>query len=415
MNPRAVILNRLLDKYENSKHLYEPGASRRRVLLQAGKKTFPEYDYEQPEVRDAFNQAARELEAQGLISLQWVKGREVIERFFLQLEENALLAAYRMTGRLHPRERALQVIEIVQSALADCQTPWMARWRDEVCAAAQNRFQVPGFCREDFQGLHDLLRALRCCDGMGEDGITMRALSVRCFQDSKHFEHHVRDEFLRVAEGYHDELRELSSQEGVGIREKLAVLGIYARPELYELAGDCAIRTKRGSIDLGAAEPNGLALPSSSVSLIQSWDLRPITTVTFIENKTNYDEYLLTEKAPDELVFYHGGFLSPQKMRLIGTLADSAPAEMAFRFWGDIDLGGFQMFERLRSILPALMPMRMGAEEVERFHIHGLGRSEEYCQRLRDALTAGAFPVFEASIRSILKHRVTIEQEVFLL
>ena len=86
MNPRAVILNRLLDKYENSKHLYEPGASRRRVLLQAGKKTFPEYDYEQPEVRDAFNQAAQELEAQGLITLQWVKSREVIERFFLQLE-----------------------------------------------------------------------------------------------------------------------------------------------------------------------------------------------------------------------------------------------------------------------------------------------------------------------------------------
>lgn len=415
MNPQAVILNRLLDKYENSKHLYEPGASRRRVLLQAGKKTFPEYDYEQPEVRDAFNQAARELEARGLISLQWVKGREVIERFFLQLDEDALLTAYRMVERLHPRERALQMIEIVQSALADCQTPWIAHWRDEVCAAAQNRFQVPGLCREDFQGLHDLLQVLRCCDGMVEDGITMRALSVRCFQDSKHFERHVRDEFLRLAERYHAELRELSAQEGVGIREKLAVLGIYARPELYELAGNCTIQTERGSINLGAAEPNGLALPSSSVSLIQSWDLRSITTLTFIENKTNYDEYLLTEKAPGELVFYHGGFLSPQKTRLIELLAASTSASAEVRFWGDIDLGGFQMFERLRRIIPSLMPMRMGAEEVERYHTHGLGRSEEYCQRLREALTAGEFPMFEASIRSILKHRVTIEQEVFLL
>jgi hypothetical protein len=253
---------------------------------------------------------------------------------------------------------------------------------------AQNRFHVPGFCREDFQELHDLLRVLRCCDEMGEDGITMRALSVRCFQDSKHFERHVRDEFLRIAERYHTELRELSAQEGVGIREKLAFLGIYARPELYELAGNCTIRTERGSIGFGAAEPYGLALPSSSVSLIQSWDLRPITRVTFIENKTNYDEYLLTEKDPDELVFYHGGFLSPQKTRLIGTLAASAPAEMAFRFWGDIDLGGFQMFERLRRILPGLMPLRMGAEEVERYHTHGLERSEEYCQRLQEVLTA---------------------------
>ena len=415
MNPQAVLLNRLLDKYENSKHLYEPGASRRRVMLQAGRKTFPEYDYSQPDVRDAFNQAARELEERGLIFLQWVKGRGVVEKFFLQLDEEALLTAYRMAGRLHPRERAIQMTEIVQSALADCQTPWIARWRDEVCAQAQNRFHVPAFCREDFQKLHDLLRVLRCCDETGEDGITMRALSVRCFQDSKHFEHHVRDEFLRIAERCHAELRELSAQEGVGIREKLAFLGIYARPELYELAGDCTIRTERGSISLGAAEPCGLALPSSSVSLIQFWDLERITTVTFIENKTNYDEYLLTEKHPDELVFYHGGFLSPQKTRLIGTLAASAPAEVVFRFWGDIDLGGFQMFERLRGLIPALMPMRMGAEEVERYHVHGLERSEEYCQRLQEVLTAGAFPMFETSIRSILKYRVTIEQEVFLL
>ena len=33
-----LILNRLLDKYENSKHLTQPGASTRRVMLRIDKK-----------------------------------------------------------------------------------------------------------------------------------------------------------------------------------------------------------------------------------------------------------------------------------------------------------------------------------------------------------------------------------------
>lgn len=38
MNPKEEILNRLLDKYEKSKHLTEPGVSNRRVYLQIFEK-----------------------------------------------------------------------------------------------------------------------------------------------------------------------------------------------------------------------------------------------------------------------------------------------------------------------------------------------------------------------------------------
>ena len=44
---KAIILNRLLDKYESSKHLMYPGVANRRVMLRiaSGKKEFQEYDY----------------------------------------------------------------------------------------------------------------------------------------------------------------------------------------------------------------------------------------------------------------------------------------------------------------------------------------------------------------------------------
>ena len=44
---QSIILSRLLDKYENSKHLFEPGVSTRRVMLRIEKKELPEYEYQE--------------------------------------------------------------------------------------------------------------------------------------------------------------------------------------------------------------------------------------------------------------------------------------------------------------------------------------------------------------------------------
>ena len=52
MKEAQVILNRLLDKFENSKHLSEPNTSRRRVMLRIDKRELPEYQYEDAVVRD---------------------------------------------------------------------------------------------------------------------------------------------------------------------------------------------------------------------------------------------------------------------------------------------------------------------------------------------------------------------------
>ena len=74
MTEQRMILNRLLDKYENSRHLSEPGASTRRVMLRVEKKELPGYLYEDAAIRDSYNEAALELEKKHLVQLEWVKG-----------------------------------------------------------------------------------------------------------------------------------------------------------------------------------------------------------------------------------------------------------------------------------------------------------------------------------------------------
>jgi hypothetical protein len=262
--------------------------------------------------------------------------------------------------------------------------------------------------------LKKLLHVFKKYDSLNGEPISMRAFSILCFHDSKVFENEIRDEFLKIAKKYNRELAEICEQQNLSQRDEQAFLGIFARPELFELSGNCVIKTVKGELNLAAAGSCGIAIPSSLIKEITDFNLTGIREITVIENKTNYDEYLLSEKATDELVLYHGGFLSPQKEKLYKKLADATPSEVKLHFWADIDTGGFKMFERFSQIFPQAVPMRMGAEDVEYYHEQGLKRSDDYLAALKDKLENNCFPLFTGAIEQILKYKVTIEQEVFL-
>ena len=160
--------------------------------------------------------------------------------------------------------------------------------------------------------------------------------------------------------------------------------------------------------------PYGLALPSTSINQIVSIGLTRIQKIVFIENKTNYDEYILSELTHDTLAVYHGGFLSPQKKKLFQKLGEAVQTNCDVFFWADIDLGGFQMFAQLQQLIPSLKPLRMSGSDVDKYHTTGLIRPASYLNDLKSALEHQEYPLFTDAIQEILKYGVTIEQEVFL-
>ena len=87
MTEQGDIINRLLDKYENSRHLSDPGKSPRRVMLKVEQRDLPAYIYEDAVIRDAYNEAALELEKKHLVQLEWVKGRPVLSAIVLRLDQ----------------------------------------------------------------------------------------------------------------------------------------------------------------------------------------------------------------------------------------------------------------------------------------------------------------------------------------
>lgn len=121
MTEQRTILNRLLDKYENSRHLHEPGASPRRVMLRVEKNDLPEYVYQDADIRDAYNEAAKALEAQQLVRLEWINGRPVLSAVILRVEQ--VMACYAAAERVHPSVRARQVADAVHNELEGVAVP----------------------------------------------------------------------------------------------------------------------------------------------------------------------------------------------------------------------------------------------------------------------------------------------------
>ena len=97
-------------------------------------------------------------------------------------------------------------------------------------------------------------------------------------------------------------------------------------------------------------------------------------------------------------------------------IADNLSTSIEVKFWGDIDLGGFLMFTRLkRDLFPELIPYRMDQGEYETYKAFGIERSATYLELLRQRMTDGSFDlIFNPVAESILAYGRTVEQEIML-
>ena len=130
-----------------------------------------------------------------------------------------------------------------------------------------------------------------------------------------------------------------------------------------------------------------------------------------MENRTNYRQMILNGIEKETIVVHHGGFYSPLKGLFFKLLYENSKGNIDFFFWGDIDLGGFTMFDRLkRNIIPILKPCKMDKETFEKAKTHGMQRTDSYLYKIEQYKN----DMFNEVIECILSEKITIEQECLL-
>lgn len=397
------IVNRLLDSYENSGQFN--GNPARKVYLV---KSFKLPEIEAAEYETLIEEL-EQLRNKGIIDFSWRTKGYVLDKIWL-VTENVRLA-YNLVNRKNKHFVLERIKLTLLKAKENIPNGWISEYLDCVLEdIAKNK--LTGLWNEDENLIDDVLKALGLIYSLNGGSISMRVASVKLYADSKRFERDIKSYIISIAKKNEPVLKEMND-ENISEREILLQLGIVQMSEIFEFCGNLKLHYKAGTVDYSPIK-KGACISSDSIGEIDHAELVGVNRVLFIENKTNYSEYCLNSRKKDELVVYHGGLYSPARGDFFRVISRAMTNEKAY-YWGDIDLGGFNMFCRLReNIFPNLLPFNMDCECFARYKNKGLARNESYLKRLSETKKSDRYSVFLPVIEEIIESGVTVEQEAFL-
>jgi hypothetical protein len=413
MDYKKAILNILLDKFERSKS-YLGNESSRRVLLKLFSKEFPAYNIEKPEIRELINSIVRELAAKEIVGFEWLKFEKgnIIAKVWLRLENIDM--AYHEAGRPAKSGRALAILQAVRELKEHIGLPWIKQYLEATEAYIETNKSVSPFLPDDESGAQAVLNALQAINDQNNAEFLERVFSLKCFGDSKFFERQVRKRVVNILKKYL--LSDFDGVEPPSDAEILAQIGIVNSPEQIDFCGGIVGELAGEYVDFSIFK-KGIAINSYTVKEIEITALKSIRKVLFIENKANYSDYILKRRNEDELVIFHGGFYSPVKGLFFKKIYEVGNRDgISFYHWGDIDVGGFRIFNRLQTnIIPGLKPYLMDKQAFLSQKQYWLAFDAKYGAILQEMLERVQFAEFWEVIGIMLKFKSKLEQEAFLL
>lgn len=413
MGHDAAILNLLLDRYERSGHCLPGKQSNKRIALTMRPKEYPAYKDNDPSVQE-INSAVRAMAKDGLVSFVWRKGYEnwLLDKVYLKLDR--LSDAYTRANRIPLAATAQSLRQLIQFAQKQISTPWKRQFLSDEYTRLCEKLHPSQLLPQDTVLAEAILKVLAYTEQGSE---LMRVISTSCFRNSKYLEKNLASKLVSIAKAYEPELLKYRAMEEdvLSQNEVLKQIGILTYPEIYEMHGCISLVLAEAVVDTGAFS-GGFCLQSENVDTLLRLQLGETKTVLFVENRTNYRRLVLKGGMENTLIVFHGGFYSQAKRKFFRMIADNLSTSTKVKFWGDIDLGGFFMFTRLKKdLFPELVPYRMDREEYETYKVFGMERSAAYLDLLRQRMTDESFdPIFNSVAEAIIANGRTIEQEIML-
>ena len=445
MNYEQELLHRLIDKYEKSK-AFLTGVFTRKIALTAAQEDWIQRRMENMEEKRLFFAVLKDLKESGLIDYSWERFEQgnLVDKIWLVPDEAAVRACYKRLGRRPAREEAEALAELIreyrrQLATENSLARFLADYEEELRAKGQIR----QYFTHEPELNENILKCLIFMEqNQGEQ--MERLMSSSLYGDSKYFERHVKSKVLIILRA----LKRREQEEGISDSmpeddELLLEKGVVRWPEILEFTGRLRVALDDGNVIDYGPQVCGAYINSETVKHAVSVEAEGIRKVLFIENKANYVWYISQNHSRDELVIYHGGCYSPMKGRwfrmvyegcrrqaltadfLAGEDSRAEDASQAaehfpmvkYLHWGDIDVGGFRMFVRLKGqIVPELMPYRMDRASLEAYRGQAMEiTSAAYLKTLERMEDSPEYEMFHEVISLMRRERIRLEQEQMIV
>lgn len=406
MDYQRLILTRLLEKYEESKHFLGDAKVNRKVALKFNRKQFPWYDLEKVEVKEAVHFAVKKLGEKKIIKLKWMRFEEgnILEEVVLNLEK--LDTAYQLAGR-KPKEDSLQeVLSQLDEIKKSVQTPWIGKFFHLCIDHLENKKLLPKFLPKEGELCHLFLSALAGIDQKGSDEMLERVFSRKYLGGSKELERKIRSRLVTVIKEFFPLDKDLEDEE------VLENVGLIKTSEDLLFRGPLGIDLLQEKIDFAPF----IFGASMNTETIKRFEVRTLNVdrVITIENKASYLAYIKNHNGEKELAVYLGGFYSPVKKIFLEKVRDfirTKGLETEFYHWGDLDLGGFNIFLQVQKLIPQVQPFLMDVETLSKFAGYGDQIDDDYGKKLAALLEKPEYRIFYETVKEMLRLGIKLEQE----
>lgn len=373
-------------------------------------KELKEYDIENWNVRETINAVVKELSDLNLIDFKWKKYEEenIIDSAWLILD--SLNKAYEEVNRKPMADDICDAIDKLKLLKKTINTRWIIDFVDSCADELLQKKKFTKYIPENHEIFSLVLKALYGIDKKGEDDMLERIFSRKFLGGSKVFEKKVRSRIITIIKDF------ILSKEELEDEEVLETVGIIKTSEDLLFHGSVIINLNGNVIDfrkfIYGAFMNTNMIKNFTIDSLQ------VSKVITIENKANYLYYIKNVKDDNSLIIYLAGFYSHIKSIFIEKLYNylkNKNINAEFYHWGDIDLGGFRIFVKLRSIIRELKPLYMNTETLKNNYKYCDVMDDKYCAKLIKLKNDENYKEFFDVIDYMVGKKVKLEQEALIL
>ncbi|WP_295072224.1 Wadjet anti-phage system protein JetD domain-containing protein [uncultured Fibrobacter sp.] len=383
---KKKLLNKLIDKYENSKSFIGQNKVNQKFSVNPS-KLFPKYSNDaEVEFFSDLNESIRDLEKTELVSVDWLRGGVAGS---VSLNIRNLDAAYKYIGR-QPRKQIQERVLSIMNEYQESACPLLS----DFILAQKKRIELNQnveYFNSDENDFKNLIRAVDFIQ-KNEDEILIRNASLSLFRDSKQLE--------TMVPTIESLMRKYGDYEGC--EDILAECNVVKTPTQVLVKGNAILNLKGQILDLSKMDGD-IGLSTKSLKDVLSVNVLGNRVVT-IENLTSFYTY----GNRNDFVIYLGGFHNSVKRDFVKKVFAENASESYMHF-GDIDAGGLYILRHLRNKTGIkFAPMNMDVETLKKYDSCVKSLTKEDLARLKRLKEDAEF---DNLISYMLEHNCKLEQE----
>lgn len=388
-NYRKEILEYFIKRYEKSAYGNGLSSSPRRIIFDLNKE-YPDYGGSRfYELTEEIEKVAFQLYEEGLVEflddsiygkrkLKFVNNEKNIEKIYHELQRKSLK---------EKKEKYLLYLEKYDDS-------FLTEFYNVIKKKVQNNKGLSPYLKTN--DVADLENVMKILQGMKnqEEEISFRKFSEKVLGDTKKLEKY-KNKIYHIIKDFYDDSIE-------NVDDAFELFYIRKNPAYVYLKGNAIFQINNQVIDLNEMN-HYFVLPSSCIKDLKIKRMNAKQVMT-IENLTSFHDVSLK----DTFFIFTNGFHNHAIEAFLKCLYDFLGEKVLYFHFGDIDAGGFHIYESLikKTQIP-FQTYKMNVEMLKKYKAYTKSLTENDRKRLL---------LIEESHQEVidymLKHNVKLEQEI---